>query len=122
MALAQWLREQPEVDEVIFPALPGSRGHELWKRDFKGACGLFTVVLKPAAKACVDALLDGMRLFKMGYSWGGFESLILPVDPGRNRTATQWRAAGPCLRLHVGLEDCEDLKADLADGLSRLHR
>lgn len=120
IALAQWLREQPEVDEVIFPALPGSRGHELWKRDFRGACGLFTIVLKPVAKARVDALLNGMRLFKMGYSWGGFESLILPVEPGRNRTAIPWRATGPCLRLHVGLEDCEDLKADLADGLSRL--
>jgi cystathionine beta-lyase len=121
LAIASWLREQPEVDEVIFPALPGSRGHALWNRDFTGACGLFGVVLKPVAKARVDQLLEGMRLFKMGFSWGGFESLILPVHPERIRTATSWQAAGPYLRLHVGLEDCGDLIADLADGLARLH-
>ena len=120
LAIARWLTEQPEVDEVIFPALRGSRGHELWKRDFKGACGLFGVVLKPAPKARIDALLDGMRLFRLGYSWGGFESLILPIDPARNRTVTRWQAGGPCLRLHVGLEDCDDLVADLAAGLARL--
>src|SRR5213080_3017806 len=74
LTIARWLRERPEVDEVIFPALPGSRGHELWKRDFTGACGLFGVMLKPAAKARVDAMLDGMQLFRMGWSWGGFES------------------------------------------------
>ncbi|HXX84559.1 MAG TPA: cystathionine beta-lyase [Casimicrobiaceae bacterium] len=121
LSIANWLEGRPEVDEVIFPALPGARGHALWKRDFTGACGLFGVVLKPVAKARLDAMLNGMRLFKMGYSWGGFESLILPVDPGRTRTATSWQAAGPYLRLHVGLEDCGDLIADLADGLARLH-
>jgi len=120
LAIAAWLEQRPEVDEVIFPALPGSRGHELWKRDFTGACGLFGVVLKAVDKAGVDAMLDGMRLFKMGFSWGGFESLILPVRPERSRTATSWRAAGPYLRLHVGLEDCGDLIADLAEGFARL--
>ena len=120
LAIALWLRQRAEVAEVIFPALPGSRGHELWKRDFTGACGLFGVVLHPVAKARIDAMLDGMRLFKMGWSWGGFESLVIPAHPERTRTATRWEAAGPYLRLHVGLEDPQDLIADLEDGLTRL--
>ena len=120
LAIARWLRDLPEVDEVIFPALEGSRGHELWRRDFSGACGLFGVILKPVAKARVDAMLDGLRLFQMGFSWGGFESLIIPAHPERTRTATRWAAPGPYLRLHVGLEDPQDLIADLADGLGRL--
>jgi len=120
LTIATWLRERPEVAEVIFPALPGARGHELWRRDFTGACGLFGVVLKPVSKARVDAMLDGMRFFKMGFSWGGFESLILPIDPNRVRTATRFEAHGPCLRLHVGLEAVEDLIADLEDGFARM--
>jgi cystathionine beta-lyase len=120
LGLARWLRERPEVDEVIFPALEGSRGHELWRRDFSGACGLFGVILKPVAKARVDAMLDGLRLFRMGWSWGGFESLIIPAHPERARSATRWEAAGPYLRLHVGLEDPHDLLADLGSGFDRL--
>jgi len=120
LAIARWLREQPEVAEVIFPALPGSRGHELWKRDFTGACGLFGVVLKPFAKARVAAMLDGMRLFRMGWSWGGFESLIIPANVERARRVFPWDPGGPYLRLHVGLESAEDLIADLAEGLARL--
>jgi cystathionine beta-lyase len=122
LAIAAWLRARPEVREVIYPALPGSRGHELWKRDFTGASGLFGVVLQPVAKARIDAMLDGMRLFGMGWSWGGFESLIIPTYPERTRTVTTWDAGGPCLRLHIGLEDPEDLMADLADGFGRLSR
>jgi len=120
LAIARWLQQREEVAEVIFPALPGSRGHELWKRDFTGACGLFGVVLHPIDKARVDAMLDGLRLFRLGWSWGGFESLIIPAHPERIRTATRWEAAGPYLRLHVGLEDPDDLIADLAEGLERL--
>jgi cysteine-S-conjugate beta-lyase len=120
LATGQWLAGRPEVDEVIFPALPGSRGHALWKRDFTGACGLFGVILKPAEKARVDAMLDGMRLFKMGWSWGGFESLIIPAHPERIRTATRWSVGGPYLRLHVGLEHADDLISDLDEGLARL--
>jgi cystathionine beta-lyase len=120
LEIAHWLRTRPEVREVIHPALPGARGHELWKRDFTGATGLFGVVLQPVAKARVDAMLDGMRLFAMGWSWGGFESLIIPTFPERVRTATRWDAGGPCLRLHVGLEDPADLIADLAAGFERL--
>ena len=120
LRIAQWLRDQPEVEEVIFPALPGSRGYEMWQRDFTGACGLFGVVLRPVAKPRIAAMLDGMRLFKMGFSWGGFESLILPTYPERTRTATKWETPGPCLRLHAGLEDTDDLIEDLTAGLARL--
>jgi cystathionine beta-lyase len=120
LTIARWLQRRAEVDEVIFPALPESRGHALWKRDFTGACGLFGVVLKAVDKARVDAMLDGMRLFRMGWSWGGFESLIIPAYPERIRTATQWSVGGPYLRLHVGLESADDLIADLEDGLGRL--
>ena len=120
LRIAQWLTTRPEVREVIYPALPGSRGHDLWKRDFIGASGLFAVVLQPVAKPRIDAMLDGMRLFGMGWSWGGFESLIIPIYPERIRTATRWEAGGPCIRLHVGLESADDLIADLADGLDRL--
>ena len=120
LTVAAWLRTRPEVREVIYPALPGSRGHELWKRDFTGASGLFGVVLQPVAKSRIDAMLDGMRLFGMGWSWGGFESLVIPTYPERTRTVTTWDAGGPCLRLHIGLEDPEDLMADLADGFGRL--
>ncbi len=113
LTIAQWLKTRPEVREVIYPALPGSRGHDLWKRDFIGASGLFAVVLQPVAKARIDAMLDGMRLFGMGWSWGGFESLIIPIYPERVQTATTWDAGGPCLRLAIGLEDPDDLIADL---------
>ncbi len=120
LAVAQWLQTHPAVREVIYPALPGSRGHELWKRDFRGATGLFAVVLQPVAKERVAAMLDGMRWFKMGYSWGGFESLILPIYLERIRTVTHWDPGGPCLRLHVGLESVDDLIADLDAGFARL--
>jgi cysteine-S-conjugate beta-lyase len=120
LTIARWLQQQPEVAEVIFPALPGSRGHELWKRDFTGACGLFGVILKPVPKARMAAMLDGMRLFRMGWSWGGFESLIIPANVERAKRTFRWDVAGPFLRLHVGLESAEDLIADLADGFARL--
>jgi cystathionine beta-lyase len=119
-AIARWLQARNEVAEVIFPALPGARGHPLWQRDFTGACGLFAVVLKPVSKARIDAMLDGMRLFSMGFSWGGYESLILPVEPRRLRSVSRWEAQGPCLRLHIGLEDVDDLIADLDAGFARL--
>jgi cystathionine beta-lyase len=120
LAIGRWLRTRPEVDEVIFPPLDGSRGHELWRRDFTGACGLFGVMLRAAPKARVDAMLDGMQLFRLGWSWGGFESLIIPAHPERIRTVTKWDARGPYLRLHVGLEDTQDLIEDLEQGLARL--
>jgi cystathionine beta-lyase len=120
MRIAQWLREQQQVKEVLYPALPGARGHELWKRDFRGASSLFGAILHPVSEQRVAAMLDGMEIFSMGFSWGGFESLILPTFPERTRTVTTWSPGGPCLRLAVGLEDADDLIEDLAAGLSRL--
>ncbi|MBM3508913.1 MAG: cystathionine beta-lyase [Alphaproteobacteria bacterium] len=118
--LAGWLARRPEVARVLHPALEGDPGHALWRRDFTGASGLFGLVLEPASAAAVAAMLDGLELYGMGASWGGFESLIMPTHPERFRTATQWRAEGPSLRINVGLEDIEDLKADLDAGFTRL--
>lgn len=118
--LAEWLQQRPEVAEVRHPALPSHPGHALWKRDFLGASGLFGIVLKPCSQDAADAFLNALRLFGMGYSWGGYESLIIPVDPRSYRTATTWNANGPALRLHVGLEDVADLKSDLEAGFAAL--
>jgi cysteine-S-conjugate beta-lyase len=120
LALAAWLEQRPEVARVLHPGLPSDPGHALWQRDFTGASGLFAIVLRPVAHEAIAAMLDGLELFGMGYSWGGFESLILPFDPSGYRTATRWTEAGPALRLHVGLEDIDDLKADLEAGFARL--
>ena len=120
LELARWLAARPEVARVIHPALPTDPGHALWQRDFTGASGLFSIVLKKVSRAKLAAMLDGLSLFGMGYSWGGFESLILPFDPSTYRTATEWPVAGPALRLHIGLEDTDDLKADLDAGFARL--
>jgi cystathionine beta-lyase len=120
LELARWLADRPEVARVLHPALPSDPGHRLWTRDFTGASGLFSIVLKPVPRPRLAAMLDGLSLFGMGYSWGGFESLILPFDPSAYRTATTWQAEGPAVRLHVGLEDVEDLKADLEAGFARL--
>ncbi len=120
LAMARWLADRPEVARVIHPGLPSDPGHAIWQRDFSGASGLFSIVLKPVAHERLAAMLDGLSLFGMGYSWGGFESLILPFDPRDYRSATTWQAEGPALRLHIGLEDVDDLKADLDAGFARL--
>jgi len=122
LRLAAWLRGRPEVARVLYPALPDDPGHALWRRDFLGACGLFGVVLRPCSKAAVAAMVEGLELFGMGYSWGGYESLIIPTHPERYRSVTTWQAEGPCLRIHAGLEDPDDLIADLAAGFERLNR
>jgi cysteine-S-conjugate beta-lyase len=118
--MARWLEGRPEVSRVLHPALETHPGHGIWKRDFTGASGLFTIVLKPASEKALAAFLDGLKLFGMGYSWGGYESLIIPFDPKTYRTATHWSEAGPALRLHIGLEDINDLKADLDAAFIRL--
>lgn len=116
LEIARWLAARPEVVRVLHPALESDPGHTIWKRDFTGASGLFSIVLKPAPRKSVDALLDAMELFGMGYSWGGFESLIIPFDCAAYRTATTWAPGGPTLRLHIGLENVNDLKSDLDRG------
>jgi cystathionine beta-lyase len=121
LRLAQWLKARPEVERVLHPALPDDPGHSIWKRDFKGATGLFSVVLKPIAKPQLAAFLDGLKLFGMGYSWGGYESLVIPFDCSHYRTATRWHADGQALRFHAGLEDVNDLIADLDAGFARLN-
>ena len=120
LEIANWLLEQPEVAGILHPAHESHPGHDIWKRDFTGASGLFSVILKPASKAQVHAMLDGYRLFGMGWSWGGYESLVIPFDPSNYRSVTKWNAPGPALRFHIGLEDVEDIKQDLADGFKRL--
>lgn len=120
LEVARWLQARPEVSRVLYPALPQDPGHALWRRDFTGASGLFSIVLKPASKAQVAAMLDGMELFQMGASWGGYESLITPTHPETLRSATRWQAEGPGIRLQVGLEDPADLIADLDAGFDRL--
>lgn len=117
--VAAWLRAHSSVARVLHPALESCPGHAHFARDFSGATGLFAVVLKRPGRPRLAAMLDQMKLFAMGFSWGGFESLILPVDPKRLRTATRWEAAGPTLRLSIGLEDPQDLIADLEAGLAR---
>jgi cystathionine beta-lyase len=118
LALARFLSNRPEVARIMHPGLPGDRSHELWRRDFTGASGLFGVVLQSGiTKKAIAAMLDGLELFGMGASWGGFESLILPTHP--IRTAARWDE-GPTLRLHAGLEDLDDLIADLSRGFERL--
>ena len=120
LAMARWLQDRPEVLLVLHPALPDHPGHAIWKRDFSGSSGLFSIVLKPVSAHAVAAMLDGLELFGMGYSWGGFESLIIPFDCASYRTATHWQPGGPTLRLQIGLEDVEDLQADLDRGFARL--
>ena len=120
LALARWLAERPEVLRVIHPALPDHPGYGLWKRDFTGSSGLFSIVLKPVAEAPVAAFLDGLELFGLGFSWGGYESLAVPFDCTAYRTTTRFMPGGPTVRFSVGLEDIEDLKEDLDRGFKRL--
>lgn len=120
MLLARWFQQQSEVARVIHPALPGDAGHALWQRDFCGACGLFSVVFKPLPEAAIAALVDGLQHFGLGASWGGYESLVMPNDPRKIRTAARWDEPGTLLRFHAGLEAPEDLLADLEAGFARL--
>lgn len=120
LKVARWLQGRPEVRRVLYPALPEDPGHALWQRDFQGASSLFGVLLHPVSRAQLDRMVDGYRLFGIGASWGGFESLVMPAEPASCRTAAPWNEAGCLLRYHIGLEDPDDLIGDLAEGLARL--
>jgi len=121
LAIADWLAGRPEVAQVLHPGLPGAPGHALWRRDFTGASGLFSVVLKPGyEREAFRAFIDDLKLFRLGFSWGGFESLVMPFDPREERPAAAWPYAGQAFRLHVGLEAKEDLIADLEAAFRRL--
>jgi cystathionine beta-lyase len=120
LKLARWFQNRPEVSRVLHPALEDDPGHALWKRDFTGACGLFGVVLKPVSHEALAALMNGLAYFGMGYSWGGFESLIVPAHI--NRTARTFESEGPVIRIHAGLEAANDLIADLEAGFERMNK
>jgi cysteine-S-conjugate beta-lyase len=120
LRVARWLEQRPEVLRVMHPALDRDPGHKIWKRDFTGACGLFSVVFKPTSEQSVHAFLNELALFGLGYSWGGFESLAILFDCTEYRTATKWAPGGPTVRLHIGLEDPDDLIADLERGFAAM--
>ena len=122
LRVAQWLQGRTEIARVLYPALPDDPGHALWKRDFRGAAGLFGVVLRTDSERAVAAMVDGLALFRIGASWGGFESLIVPAQPGIQRTAVPWGEGGYLVRINVGLEAVDDLIADLEAGLGRLNQ
>jgi cystathionine beta-lyase len=120
LKIAAWLKDQPEVAEVLCPGLPGDRSYDLWKRDFTGQNGLVGVAFKIQSQTAVMAFLDALELFGLGFSWGGFESLAVHCDPQFGVRGTKPNVAGPLVRLHVGLEDADDLIQDLQVGFSRV--
>jgi len=120
LRIARWLESRPEVLRVLHPGLESDPGHKIWRRDFSGACGLFSIVLRPTSEKSVYAFMNELALFGMGFSWGGFESLVILFDCAEYRTATTWAPGGPTLRLHIGLEDPDDLIADLERGFAAM--
>ncbi|RAZ87155.1 cystathionine beta-lyase [Cereibacter johrii] len=120
LEVANWLLQQEEVCRVMHPGLPGDPGHTLWRQQFTGASGLFGFVLRPADRPALGRMFDGLNLFGMGSSWGGFESLLVPSNPSVYRSATTWAPGGQTVRIHVGLEDPADLIAELRAAFDRL--
>jgi cysteine-S-conjugate beta-lyase len=120
LKVARWLEQRPEIARVLHPGLESAPGHALWQRDFSGASGLFSIVFRPVSEQAVHAFLDELRLFGIGASWGGFESLAIPFDCASIRTATKWSPGGPTVRIHIGLEDVDDLIGDLERGFAAL--
>lgn len=122
LEIANWLQDQPPVAKVLHPALSDCPGHDIWQRDFTGASGLFSIVLKGGEMKNMGAFCDELKHFGLGFSWGGFESLVLPQEVSPVRSATEWNAPGPLIRLHIGLEDVDDLKEDLGAALKRFQK
>jgi cystathionine beta-lyase len=122
LRIASWLEKRPEVKRIMHPGLASDPGHAIWKRDFTGASGLFSVEFNPCSEGAVYAFMNALTLFGMGYSWGGFESLVISFDCAEYRTATRWAPGGPTLRVHVGLEDPDDLIADLERGFAAMKK
>lgn len=120
LKVARWLQGRSEVLRVLHPALESDPGHAIWKRDFQGTCGLFSIILKPCPAKAVAAFVEELELFGIGASWGGYESLAIPFDVSKIRTATKWNPGGPGVRIHIGLEDVDDLIADLERGFAAL--
>jgi cystathionine beta-lyase len=120
LTIAKWFAARPEVARVLHPALESDPGHAIWKRDFSGASGLFSIVLKPMPEKAAHAFINALTLFGIGASWGGFESLAIPFDCAAFRTATTWKPEGPTIRFHIGLEDIGDLTDDLERGFAAL--
>ena len=120
MKIIEWFLRQREVNRVLYPALPDNPGYKIWKKDFKGASGLFGVVLENIRKDLIYKMLNNLKLFNMGYSWGGYESLILPVNPEKIRDTYKWNHMDLTLRIHAGLEDPDDLINDLKDNFNIL--
>ena len=118
--VAHWLQKRPEVKRILYPALESDPGHAIWKRDFEGAASLFSLVLNPVNKKQITAFVNALKLFGIGSSWGGYESLVTAPNIAPLRTATRWTADGPVIRLHIGLEDPEDLLADIAQAFARM--
>jgi len=116
--VAHWLKDQPQVALILHPAFAECPGHEFWRRDFSGSSGLFSFALKGGDDAACDRMVDSLELFGIGYSWGGFESLAVPAEVDQLRTAARREYPGPLVRLHIGLEDPDDLIADLAAALA----
>lgn len=119
LKIAARLAEHPGVARVIYPPLPGDAGHALWRRDFQGGCGVFSVVLQPRAENRLAACVDGLRLFHIGASWGGLHSLVAPVQIEGTRTVSPWRDRGPLVRFSIGMEHPDDLLEDIELGLDR---
>jgi cystathionine beta-lyase len=122
LAVARWIQERPEVIRVMHPGLPSDPGHEIWRRDFTGASGLFGFVMKSGSRDQLAAFVEGCEHFGMGGSWGGYESLCIPTSPEKSRTATEWAPGGQSMRLHIGLEDADDLIEDLDRAFARFRK
>jgi cystathionine beta-lyase len=121
LQIARWLEGRHDVEAVLHPGLESHPGHELWKRDFTGSCGLFSVVLKTTSKDALTAFVDALNHFGIGVSWGGYESLVIPFTPGKSHVGRRWPYVGLALRLHIGLEDVDDLIEDLENGFACMH-